>query len=233
MQQSDLLAPLQTSATTGTRLSWRKMSRYRLGPRTIQYLYAYISLPTLLLICFLVPPMQSVDESRHFVRACQIAQGGFLSEIDPATGRGGGVLPEAVADFVRQWMNAGWLHSDEMLRTIPARLHALELASKTQKPISKTIFVEFPSAGIYSPSLYLPQSAGIVIARLFSDKVYIWFYSARICNALCAVFLVWLALRVAPDHALLLMLIAIVPMSLSQFASVSSDASIMALTALF
>src|SRR5947209_6006207 len=233
MEQRDLVISPQTAASIGTRLPWRKLRRFRLGLRSIQCLYVCISLPTVLLICFLVPPMQPIDESRHFVRACQIAQGGFRSEIDPATGRGGGVLPEAVADFVREWMNAGWLRSNEMLRTIPARLHALELASKTQKPISKTTFVEFPSAGIYSPSLYLPQSAGIALARVFSDKVYIWFYSARICNALCAVFLVWLALRVAPDHALLLMLIAIVPMGLSQFASVSSDASIMGLTAVF
>src|SRR5947208_11906934 len=134
MEQGNLAASPQTAVTAGTRFPWGEIRRYRLSPRAIQYLYVFISLPTVLLICFLVPPMQSIDESRHFVRACQIAQGGFRSEIDPATGRGGGVLPEAVADFVHQWMNAGWLGSDEMLRTIPARLHALELASKTQKP---------------------------------------------------------------------------------------------------
>jgi uncharacterized membrane protein len=233
MEQANLVASRKDAVTPHAGSLWRRISHYRLTPRVIQSLYLCISVPTVLLICFLVPPMQSIDESRHFMRACQIAQGGFLSEIDPATGRGGGVLPAAVGDFVHQWMNGGWLQSNEMLRTIPARLHALELASQTQKPISKTTFLEFPSAGIYSPSLYVPQSAGIALARLLSDKVYIWFYSARICNALCAIFLVWLALRAAPRHALLLTLIAIVPMSLSQFGSVSSDAGIMSLTVLF
>src|SRR5438309_908623 len=69
----------------------------------VPYLYLCITVPAVLLLCFLVPPMQSMDESRHFVRACQIAQGRWLAEVDAATGRGGGLLPEAVADFVRHW----------------------------------------------------------------------------------------------------------------------------------
>src|SRR4051794_29384785 len=119
MEQRNLVISHQTAAATYTRLPSGKLRHFRLSLRTIQYLYVCVSLPTVLLICFLVPPMQPIDESRHFVRACQIAQGGFRSEIDPVTGRGGGVLPEAVANFVREWMNAGWLRSNEMLRTIP------------------------------------------------------------------------------------------------------------------
>jgi uncharacterized membrane protein len=174
-----------------------------------------------------------MDESRHFVRACQIAQGGWLSEIDTATGRGGGVLPEAVANFVRHWMDTDSLRSQDALHTIRERMRAIESDSQTQASIAKKRFVEFPSAGIYPPSLYIPQSIGIRVARFFSDKVYVWFYSARIWNAVCAVFLIFLALRIAPQHHFLLMLPAVLPMSLVQIASLSNDASIIALTILF
>src|SRR5947209_18927223 len=118
MEQRDLVISPQTAASIGTRLPWRKLRRFRLGLRSIQYLYVFISLPTVLLICFLVPPMQAIDESGPFVRASQIAQGGVLAEIDPSTGRGGGELPAPVADFGHQWKSGSCLQSNAILRTI-------------------------------------------------------------------------------------------------------------------
>lgn len=211
---------------------------WRFGPsvlssRLFAYIYLCIALPTELLLSFLVPPMQVMDESRHFVRACQISQGGWRSELDPTTGRGGGLLPVAVADFVRHWMDTDSLRSEDGLRTILARIEAIHRSAQQQAPIANKKFVEFPSAGVYPPSLYIPQSAGIRTARFFSDKVYVWFYSARVFNAVCAVLLVFLGLRLAPQHQLLLIIPAVLPMSLFQIASISNDASIIALAILF
>ncbi len=201
--------------------------------RSIPYLFLCVALPAVLLLCFLVPPMQSVDESRHFVRAVQIAQGGWLPEIDAKTGRVGGIIPTAVAEFVRHWMNTEFLRSEDALHTIRERMSALEHDSQAQAPIYREKFVEFPSAGIYPPALYLPQSAGISTARFFSTKIYVWFYSARVWNAISSVLLIFLALRIAPQHQMLLLLPAVLPMSLSQIASISSDASIIGLSVLF
>jgi uncharacterized membrane protein len=143
------------------------------------------------------------------------------------------MLPEAVAEFTRHWMNADWLRSEDSLHSIRERMLALKRDSQRQPPLARRKFVEFPSSGIYPPGLYLPQSLGIRISRLLSDRVYVWFYSARVCNALCAVLLIFLALRLAPGYELLLLLPAVLPMSLSQMATVSSDASIFGLTTLF
>ena len=181
------------------------------------------------------------------MRVCQIAQGDWLPTMDTATvrtgpptilgnipgPRSGGLLPEAVFDFVHHWMNSEVLRKDDALHTIPARLAAIKQASESQVPLAHKRFMEFVSAAIYPPALYIPQIIGVGIARLFSDKVYLWFYSARIFNALCAVFLVFLALRAAPQYQLLLMLPAVLPMSLYEMGSVSSDASIVALSVLF
>ena len=215
------------------RIWLRNLAGLLSNTRLVAYLYLAVTLPTALILCFLVPPMQPIDESRHFVRACQIAQGGWVSQIDAATGRGGGVLPEAVAEFTRHWMNSDFLRSEDSLHSIRERMLALRRDSQTQPPLARQRFVEFPSAGIYPPALYLPQSLGIRIARLFSDRVYVWFYSARVCNAFCTILLIFLALRLAPGFELLLLVPAVLPMSLSQLATVSSDASIFALTTLF
>src|SRR4051812_7653808 len=50
--------------------------------RLIPFIYLAISLPVALYLCFLIPPMQVRDEGRHFLRACQIADGGIISEIE-------------------------------------------------------------------------------------------------------------------------------------------------------
>ena len=73
--------------------------------RLIPFIYLAISLPATAYLCFLIPPIQGRDEGRHFLRACQMADGGILSQIDANTGQAGGVLPVAEAEFVREKMS--------------------------------------------------------------------------------------------------------------------------------
>ncbi len=214
-------------------LQWFGNDAWFWNGRAVPYLYLCVTLPAVLLLCFLVPPLQVVDESRHFVRAYQMAQGGWLSEIDPETHRVGGMLPEAVGNFVRDSMNSESLLAENALHTIRARMSAFDRVAATQRPLTNKRFVPFPSAAIYPFTLYIPQVIGIRVAQLFSDKVYVWLYAGRVLNALSAVFLVFFALRAAPQYQWLLMLPAMLPVSLSQIASVSSDAGIIALSIFF
>jgi uncharacterized membrane protein len=177
--------------------------------------------------------MQSPDEGRHFLRACQIAQGQFLSQINPRTGEAGGVLPSAESEFVRDKMRTDFLRSQDRLRTIFERLAALDRSVQNQAPLSEQRFASFPGTTIYPPVLYVPQALGIRLARLFSNKVYVLFYSARILNAIVAVVLVFFSLYLASTHQYLLLVPAVLPMSLYQFSSVSSDATIIAVGVLF
>src|SRR5436305_11798883 len=126
-----------SSQPTSETLRFRSFSARLLNSHLFAYIYLCVALPVELLLCFLVPPMQVMDESRHFVRACQIAQGGWRSEIDMATGRGGGVLPQAVADFVRHWMDTNSLRSEDSLHTISERMDALDRSSQRQAPITR------------------------------------------------------------------------------------------------
>src|SRR3954465_62861 len=201
--------------------------------RLIPFIYLALSLPVALYLCFLIPPMQVRDEGRHFLRACQIADGGIISQIEASSGQAGGMLPVAESEFVRDKMGPFFLLNEDRLPTIRARLEALDRASKNQVPLRERRFAVFPGATIYPPALYLPQIAAIRIAQLFSGKVYVWFYSARVLNGLVAILLVFAALRIAKTHQLLLFIPAVLPMSLYQISSVSSDAMIIGLSIVF
>jgi uncharacterized membrane protein len=199
----------------------------------ISLIYLAISLPTMLYLCFLTPPMQVADEGRHFLRACQIADGGIVSQIDANTNQAGGLLPLAESEFVRDKMRTDFLRDEDRLSTIRARLDALDRSSQKQAPLREKKFAAFPNPTIYPPALYLPQVAATWIARLFTDKVYVWFYSARVLNGLVAILLIFAALRIAATHQLLLLIPAVLPTSLYQLSSVSADAQIISLSILF
>jgi uncharacterized membrane protein len=233
MQDTHLVPVPVVSQETRSALWGRKIRAWFWNGRTVPYLYLAVSLPTILLLCWLVPPLQTNDESRHFMRACQIAQGDLLPAIDPVTGHAGGMVPAALGDFVRQRMDSKSLLAETALRTMRARMNALDRAADAQPALANKRFVSFPSSAIYAPALYLPQAAGIRVAQLFSDKVYSWLYCGRVFNSVCAVLLIFLALRTAPQQQLLLLLPAMLPVSLYQIASLSSDAEIIALSILF
>lgn len=217
-----------------SRSSARLPLRPRLDPKWgIPLVYLAVALPTVLILCFLLPPMQSPDEGRHFLRACQIAEGQLLSQIDPQTAQAGGVLPSVESEFVRKKMSTDFLRTEDRLHTIRERLAALDHLSRNQPPSSERRFVGFPGAAVYPPLLYAPQAAAIAVASLLSNKVYVAFYAARIANALAAIALVSFALYLAPTHRYILIIPAALPMSLSLFASVSTDAALIALGILF
>ncbi len=196
-------------------------------------LYLIIALPVSILLCFLVPPMQTPDDGRHFLRACQIAQGHILPQVSPTGSTAGGWLPAAAVDFVRDKMNPEFFRREDQLRSIGARLKALDREARKQKPLAQKEFGVFPGSAIYPPALYLPQAIAIRLACIFTNKVYIWFYSARIVNAAVSILLIFLALRLASQYRLVLLIPAILPMSLYQISSLSCDAGIIAVSILF
>lgn len=207
--------------------------RFVLSNRAIPYFYLAFGLATTLTLCFLIPPMQVSDEGRHFLRAWQISEGQLLPQVNFDTHQAGGFVPSAAADFVRYRVTSEFLRNEDHLHSISDRLQALDTAAQTQAPLSERRFVAFPGSAVYSPTLYLPQAIAIRIARLFSKKIYVWFYTARMTNAVVAILLIFLALRLAAAHQLLLLIPAILPISLQQISSVSCDAEIIALSVLF
>ena len=78
--------------------------------------------------------------------------------------------------------------------------------------------------GFYGWVGYLPQAAGIGLGRLVGASPLVCFYLARLANLFAAVALLFFAIRLAPFGKQLFVLIALLPMTMFELASVSCDA---------
>jgi uncharacterized membrane protein len=80
-------------------------------------------------------------------------------------------------------------------------------------------------AANYGPIGYLPQAVGVGVGRLMGASPLACFYLARLANLFAAVLLLFFAIRLAPFAKQLVMLLALLPMTMFQLASVSPDAT--------
>ncbi len=85
----------------------------------------------------------------------------------------------------------------------------------------------------YGPIGYLPQAVGVGVGRLIGAPPLISFYLARLANLLVAVTLLFFAVRLAPFGKQLFVLIALLPVTMLELASVSCDALTIAGAILF
>jgi tetratricopeptide (TPR) repeat protein len=85
-------------------------------------------------------------------------------------------------------------------------------------------FVAFSNTAVHPPLPYLPQAAGIFLARRFSPSVLAAFYAGRLLNFLAAVAVTFLAVRLTPVGKWAFAALALTPMTLSLAASLSPDA---------
>lgn len=73
---------------------------------------------------------------------------------------------------------------------------------------------------------FFASAIGIKLADIFTNSPGIIFYMGRIVNALVSIFIIYKALKMAPKHKELLLLIATLPMFIQQMGSYSYDAAL-------
>ncbi len=167
----------------------------------IFFLIMSISFGTLFV--FLTPPIQVPDENIHFYRAYQLTDFDFL----------------------------------QVKQTIPASLEMLTKMSmdmfsfkNTQVDFSKLMQIQlkpeqtFKTWTFWYIIPYLPQSAGILIGRLLGAPPLVLLYLGRLFNLFFAIFLIYQAIRLIPLQKWTMVLLGLMPMSITQLASNSYDA---------
>lgn len=93
--------------------------------------------------------------------------------------------------------------------------------------------VDVHGMGGFSSLFYLPQAIGIMLARLFGLSAFWWMFFARIVNLGCYTALAYWGLKKTSIYKNIFLVIALLPMSVYQAASVSYDALINGLSILF
>lgn len=163
------------------------------------------------------PPFQVPDEPTHFYRAYALSEG------EPwAQGEGeelGAALPASLEEL-----------GTDLLGDLPFRpgrtiapekiLRALRVPLEEER----RAFIDYRTSAQFTLVPYLPQAAGIAIARGLGAPALGLLYAARLANLLVATALIAAGLRRLPSYSWLLTLLALTPMALFLRASVSADA---------
>src|SRR6266403_3670136 len=172
-------------------------------------LYLLAGLPYLIL----TGPFRAADERNHFLRSYEISEGRFFSArvLGNSTGDG---LPASLSRLSEA------LGDHSVQRIEPAQLTA---ARGLQLNPQKREFIEFSTA-VYSPLAYLPSATAIALGRIFGAGPLALVFFARAANLLLGSWLMALALSYAGYARRAMLLVAILPMTVFQVATVTADA---------
>lgn len=166
------------------------------------------------LMVFLTPAFMVPDEPNHFYRAYQVSELNFIPEVD--NNRLGGVLPKSLVDLqLKIWETNG-------INPKVDKVLFNDCLSISLNPEEKT-FIFFPNTSLYSPVSYIPQAIGISIGKIIGAPPLVLVYLGRLFNLAFWILLIYLALIIIPTYKWLFLLLALLPMSISQSASLSAD----------
>jgi uncharacterized membrane protein len=179
---------------------------------------AYLTLSVLFGLAFLLltPPFHAPDEESHFYRSLKLSEGSPVARKEG--NHTGGEVPTAAREVVARFST---LAAGAEQKTTPAEtLDAFAVRNES----GARDFVAFSNAAVHPPLAYLPQAAGVGLARLFSPRVLAWLYAGRLFNLLAATAVTFLAIRITPVGKWSFAALALTPMTLFQSASLSADA---------
>lgn len=163
------------------------------------------------LFAFILPPFQAPDEQVHFYKAYAISKGQLLCS-NAESSYAGSYLPSNISDFV---------NSTDMTNTTRS-IGTLDNASQYY-PSDNNVFFEHYSSCVYNALPYLPQALGIFIGDIMNLN-YIWiFYLGRLLNLLVYLLICFYSIKLIPRLKKVVFLLALMPMSLHQAASLSAD----------
>jgi uncharacterized membrane protein len=184
----------------------------------LEYVYLVVALVWGIALVAVMPPFQVPDEPAHFDRAWGLAQGAFLPPRDFKED-----LPADVwslqGDFPVGPINAPGHY--------PAHVGP-GLWTLFKQHISPNRVANVTSVPSQNPVAYVPQAVGVEIARVTDSSPLAGFYLARLVNLLVAVALVFFAVRLAPVGKAMILIVALFPGVISEMASVSPDALMIA-----
>lgn len=187
----------------------------------VEKIFLFISLIFGFLYVFLLPPFQSVDEANHFYRAYEIVSGDLVAKKN--NNEVGDFIPYSLQELSSKYV---FLIKNIDAKTSPENIFN---TSKIRLNPQKTKFIDFKNTALYSPICYLTQIPGMFITKKFNANPLVIFYAGRISNLLFFILFVYWSIKVIPFCKLTMMLIALMPMTLSLAASMSSDVIVISL----
>ena len=187
-------------------------------------LLASLTIAALLLLGFafavLMPPFQFPDEHGHFTRAYQISRGQLAPRPESR-------LPGLVLATVQRYPEGRYRGDAPTVTAAQVLSRAAGDAGTpetiTNGPLLKNFSWSALAAQLYWPAVYLPASAGILMARVLDLSPLATLYAARMSNVLFVTAALAMAFLLTPNFRALFTAVALMPMTLHQAAAVSAD----------
>ena len=184
-----------------------------------EWLFAGLALVIGVALVFVNAPQVRYDEHAHFWRAYEIASGNIIS-------RTTNELPNSVTDLFMREDNS-YPNKEINYETIQEKIGA-ELNEDEKTPFA------VGATGSLTPISYIPQVIGVLIGRVLQLSPMIILYLGRLTNLLAYIALVFMAIKIMPSEKwkMIIMMIALFPMSMNLAATVSPDTVILGTTLL-
>ena len=157
-----------------------------------------------LIFCIYTPNMDTPDENFHYSRALYISDGHLY-------------LPSSVEEM-KVSSDISNVEEEFKKPLIQTDLEKKQLSDK------QVVYSNLGNTNGYSFISYIPQTLGIIIARLLHLSVFASIFLGRFFNLLVFALLVRLAIKKAGDKQLIFSLLAIIPINIYIAASFNQDA---------
>lgn len=192
----------------------RRLDRFEPAAVAGASLLFFLSFGALLAIW--TPPFAGPDEPFHWQRAMQIAGGHLLPEKLGPNDWGGPIDRAGYLDMLHYF---GLIEKHAPVDAADSRALSRLLASR---PPGWRV-VPFPSTATYAPLAYLPQAAGIAVARALGLPPLDQMHAGRIGNLLVYGLAVAAVVAALPAGRLVALAIALSPVALQGAVSLSAD----------
>jgi uncharacterized membrane protein len=187
--------------------------------KTPQGLFVLLSSIFGLFFLFIIPPIQTPDESAHFLRAYQISQGGFVS--DKYNGVTGDYLPASLAKTMDILETKTPIQFKPELKYKPG---IIKDALRVPLDKDNKSFYDTSAASLYSPIGYMPQSILIAVGSFFNAPPVMLLYLARLGILVVWILLGFLAIKLIPYKKWAVFAILLFPMLVAQSVAIGVDA---------
>ncbi|MBI5680416.1 MAG: DUF2142 domain-containing protein [Methanobacterium sp.] len=171
------------------------------------------------------PAFQVPDEYEHFYRALYVSEGHVLPE--KLGDKSGVYVPESVQitsqKVANEW-NSFILDRDDKFNITSLLYIPFNSKDRVFEDISRIAVITYP------PIPYLISAFAITLGKLFNLSPLILMYLGRLANLLVWIFLTYLAIRITPVQKWVFFMVALIPMTLYEAASLSADSFILGLS---
>jgi len=172
-----------------------------------------------ILFILTMPSFKNHDEYWHWLKAFEVSEGNLMTPISEDGVQGSQAPAGTKIMKISEWRN--------ILYSTMSELRAVQLDEE------KTEIIDPYTSAFYSFVPYIPQSIGILLARLVTHSAYLVTYGGRIMNMLVAMTLLYFAIKIIPFGKKLLLIPTMIPIAIEGFSSLSADAVTISVSFLF